>query len=544
MAERVVTVGDDFTLPSQVQVPPGTVASVRPSGGDDTAAIQAAVDAAEGGGTVLLGAGTFLVAGSIAIKSGVTLRGNGSTIQRTAGASSTSVVQATGTLGTATALTANVAVGAATVAVTSTAGLAVGGYLLLRDATYAYGTSGRNQEIARIADISGTTVTLAERTIGAYTTAATAEAVPLTPVVGASVEDVTINIPSGQDGGGVLTTLSVDVTVRRCEITGFSGRPGISFRESAGCRAEDNDVHDGRNLTSSGLGYGLQAAESSHHCTFADNRVRNVRECMFTNNVRHSAFVDNVIHGVEVNGINTHGSGCRDILFKGNVISGSNGAGIGVGHGADNTPDRNVNISSNIISGCASSGILVNSGSTIASRRSSGVSISDNTVRRFGLTVSAHAGIHVINSDAPTVNGNVIDGDGLGSNPDGIRLNKAEYGATVAENMVRNVLGRGFHLSNVTTEPVLFLGNRIYNATSWQFVVVSSSAPIPAVLVSNFSNGSTTSLLGTEVLIGNRLGAGWVGAPAVSGSRGGNAALASLLTALASAGLVTDSTSA
>ena len=52
-------------------------ADLVPSGGDDSAAIQAAIDGAGSGGTVTLGAGTFLIGTQLTIGNGVTLVGKG-----------------------------------------------------------------------------------------------------------------------------------------------------------------------------------------------------------------------------------------------------------------------------------------------------------------------------------------------------------------------------------------------------------------------------------------------------------------------------------
>lgn len=51
MVDRLVAVGDDLTLPAAVLVPPRRVVSVKPSGADDTTAVQTALTA---GGTVRL----------------------------------------------------------------------------------------------------------------------------------------------------------------------------------------------------------------------------------------------------------------------------------------------------------------------------------------------------------------------------------------------------------------------------------------------------------------------------------------------------------
>lgn len=66
MAHRVATIDDDFKLHTQITVPPSRVISVKPSGGDDTVALQAALTAASVGDTIAL-RGTYIVSSTLTL---------------------------------------------------------------------------------------------------------------------------------------------------------------------------------------------------------------------------------------------------------------------------------------------------------------------------------------------------------------------------------------------------------------------------------------------------------------------------------------------
>lgn len=72
MAKLLLAVAALLTLFPQL-----APAALMPSGADDSAAIQAAIDGAGAGGTVTLGAGTFLLKSQLQINNGVTLIGQG-----------------------------------------------------------------------------------------------------------------------------------------------------------------------------------------------------------------------------------------------------------------------------------------------------------------------------------------------------------------------------------------------------------------------------------------------------------------------------------
>jgi hypothetical protein len=76
-ADRVVTWAGNVGVPGDIPARSGICATLSPSGGDDTGALQGAIRDCPSGGVVLLAAGTFEVSAPIVVKSGITLRGAG-----------------------------------------------------------------------------------------------------------------------------------------------------------------------------------------------------------------------------------------------------------------------------------------------------------------------------------------------------------------------------------------------------------------------------------------------------------------------------------
>lgn len=282
---------------------------------NDTAAIQAALDAAAGK-TLHFPAGTYL-SGKLAVSAGTHITADASTVVVSAVTVATDhVFQAISTLGTATVLTANAAVRAISVAVTSASALAVGQLVCLRDTAYKFGTTGRNLEFNEIESIVGTTVTLKNRLIGSYTTANSAELVPVTtPKRDIVIENLYVQIPSTKDGGAFYFQDAYRCRLINCRSTGQKGQPGVQIWRSAYIDVQGGDFSDGQSQSTAGYGYGANIAQSSHHCVIRGATFRNVRECAVASNARYSGYVDCVSVGSYDNAFNAHADGAEDCFF-------------------------------------------------------------------------------------------------------------------------------------------------------------------------------------------------------------------------------------
>ena len=110
--------------------------TLNPSGGDDTAAINAALTACPAGQVVQLGAGTFTVSSAITVKSNTTLRGAGmgvTTIKGAAGLGSGYIVGISGgsSFGTSLSITAGMTKGSTTITTSAAHGWSVGDIILI-----------------------------------------------------------------------------------------------------------------------------------------------------------------------------------------------------------------------------------------------------------------------------------------------------------------------------------------------------------------------------------------------------------------------------
>ncbi|MCO6445198.1 MAG: hypothetical protein J5J04_14040, partial [Anaerolineae bacterium] len=236
---------------------------------DDTAALQAAIDALAlaGGGDLLLMSRDYLVL-DVTLKSGVNIIGRGDAkLIKNGGLDETYILKGEGALGASTAISAPVPIGATSFTVASAAGLAVGDWVIVRDATYVSGSAGRNQEINCIAGIAGTTITLQRPTHAAYS--GSQEMVKLTPVEAVRVEGVSFVIPTvagGNVGGCVYLQYAVGCAVRACRFRGAGGDASIGFDTVAFSEVEGCDFADGQNMSAGGYGYGIEFNEATHHC--------------------------------------------------------------------------------------------------------------------------------------------------------------------------------------------------------------------------------------------------------------------------------------
>jgi hypothetical protein len=376
---------------------------------DDTAAIQEAIDVAEdaGGGLVYFPLGTYLAL-SIVGKPGVSYCGHGATLRKNGGAVSTHILDLTGAVTTATeSLTVNASVGDTALTVASSADFAAGDYVLVRDGTYAYSTTGRNQELNRVVSVAAGAITVANRLIGDYATSSSAEIVKLSPITGVVVEGLTFSIPSGTDGGCVYGVLNYGTIVRDCVAEGMDDDGGFVFDQSAYVRITTSTVRDGQSLGSGGYAYGFVLNESCHHCAVTNCRAENIRENTYTNNVRHSMFTNNVVVGAYDGGFNTHGAGSKNILITNNIISASRSYGIAVSWTGALAADTDITVANNDIYQAGGHGISIASANGKENDR---IVVIGNRIRGYGVVTPAMNGIRIQESNRVLVEGNYVEG--------------------------------------------------------------------------------------------------------------------------------------
>jgi len=290
---------------------------------DNTTAIQNILNVARKGYSRVhfpsqnLNGKTVYICGKVQVYEGTHITSDAGVIIRSSVTTSTDhVFEATSTLGTGTALTANATKRDASVAVTSATGLTVGQIVCIRDNTYKYTTNGRNLEFNEIADITSLTVTLKNRLIGTYLTANSAELVPVTtPARNIKFENVCVDIPTSKDGGAFYFSDAYQCEVVNCRSTGQKGQPGVQIWRSAYVNVRGGDYSDGQNQSSAGYGYGINIAQSSHHCVAYEVNFKNIRENAVASNARHCGFVNCTAWSPYDSGFNSHADGSEDCYF-------------------------------------------------------------------------------------------------------------------------------------------------------------------------------------------------------------------------------------
>lgn len=278
---------------------------------NDKPAIQAALDNAltVGARIVVIPAGDYLISsGTLNVPEGVSLVGEGMGVSRLirGGSVATIVDLNGGSIGsTLTTLTANAAVGAATLTVTSTTGIAVGDWVLLLDdrAPDPDKPTRPNGELVRIASVnSSTSLTLVTTSptatqssyrgvsgtfddaalegIGSYLTSSNARLVAVTLAEGSSVRSLSIVNPtpgSVSSGVGISAGATWNAVISDVEISGIDGA-GINLGHAVGAKVTGCHIHDLVDDTvNDRYGYGINITGAASdiiisNCTFARMR--------------------------------------------------------------------------------------------------------------------------------------------------------------------------------------------------------------------------------------------------------------------------------
>jgi len=395
---------------------------------DDTAAINLAIATAPAGSSVRIpGPGPYLVL-ALAGKHGVSIESDGATLKKNGGGLDTHILNLTGSLSaTSEGLTANAAVGDTVLTVADSAGFAAGDFVLVRDATYKYGTTGRNQELNRVQSVTATTITLRNRLVGSYATASTAEVYKLNPMGDLTIRGLRFEVQIGSNtGGGLYGTLCYNVRVVDCQGLYPNDDGGFYFNQSAHCEVVGGGVRDGQNSGSGSYGYGV-IFDECQFCFARGVHTENVRENTMTNNTRFSGFDRCVDVGANDGSFNTHGSGCASCSIHGCTSVSAKASAISVGWSGHNAPDVDISVLDNVIVNPRSHGISVASPSGSRNQR---VLVKGNTIRGFGAAEIAAFGVFVGESDHVEVLGNIISGGGAnaayGVRADGSKWLKVE----------------------------------------------------------------------------------------------------------------------
>jgi hypothetical protein len=449
---------------------------------DDTAAIQSAINAVDTGGTVVIPAGTYKITAALTVATAVTITGTG-TIHQTASAH---------------------------------------GFTVTADNVTIEGITltGRH---------SGTvTLDVDEDAIHVFGASAAA------PISNVTVRDVTI---SGWGMYGVQLKWVEGFTVANCRITriGYAGVSATSSVRGLVCRNEISTISPG----SSGDMYGVALSRDETDSLTTDPHCSDI------------VVQGNVVEGVAWEALDTHGG--QRITFSGNVIRNCY-VGVAVVGSDDSTnttmwAPRDVVVSDNVIDsgaddGSAGYGISI-AGAPGATSADPAVeyatcSVTGNTIRGHGTEDNSISGaIYARNTEGLVVSGNVIERP----SPFGICLYYDNRGFAVVGNTMTDawsdtVLSPSAVASLAENNVGTIAGNSLRDG--------DKSATYTNVHGVNNTGGATTAItfgFNNFAAAANIASATTGLQPNITGSRGGNAALASLLTALHDLGLIMNNSS-
>lgn len=425
---------------------------------DDTAEIQAALDAASaaGGGVVQLPPGQIaLTSATITIPANVGLRGAGPgrtiLLQKywptnVSGFSSSgnALIMATGTQGTSLTCSA-VSPNATTITgISSTAGLSAGQYILLasQDVYWSGYSSRYKAEILRIASVdSASQISVTGIVRDSYTTTVTVT--PLTMTANVSISDLTIQ--NTEPGTTHATAIMWFNRVRNLRIDNVeligSDFAGIRLTNVHNGHISGYSAYDFTDVPSNGqLGYGVLAELATEAVTIDSCRFVKVRHAFTTGGYtptlggapRNIVVSNCVAQDCSEGAFDTHQTG-GEILFSGNTVIGTRsvgfssrsigcrfignsvsyaqggfvvwGEGGGVGHGTIIQGNVVRHIWGNFGIRVYDADRVVIADNLISGTQSAGIYISDNATRlsiinnrieNTGLSSSVKSGVHFV----------------------------------------------------------------------------------------------------------------------------------------------------
>jgi hypothetical protein len=345
-----------------------TCASLSPSGGDDTAAIQAALDACPADQVVQLSAGTFLISdqGLAITHSHITLRGAGPDATKLVAANPASMQYPIVIIGTRwykwmqpVAFSVDATKEGNTVTIAGDPGLAVG-ELVHVDETYdpsliyfnpatqngdyqgwgegRKGPQADSRPIGQameIASIQGNTITFTSTFHATYRTSHAAHlvrisngAVVVPAVKWSGIEDLAVSYGNGGDGGGNIRFFATAYCWARHIESSHSTGASFAFDGAFRSEVRDSYLHSTADPNPGGAGYGIvfdtytadSLAENDISWNF--NKVIAMRSSGGGNVVGYNYFEDGYGAGyatiVEVGLNGSHMAGSHHELFEGN----------------------------------------------------------------------------------------------------------------------------------------------------------------------------------------------------------------------------------
>lgn len=513
--------------------------------------MAAATAAAQSSGVVVLPPGVF-VADELLLPAGVSLQGSGvgaTTLKHTGVGSGLIRAQGAITARIAT-LTADAVKGATTLTLSTTSGIVAGDLITLSDG-FSYTTtdaSYKSGEMLRVKSVdsdSQVTVWGSVRgswatVFGSYTVANSAGVAVVHARQGFALSGLTLVGQANSDAVMVRIEYVDGVSISDIAVRG--GGAGIGIRTSRDVVVSGNTIRDLTDNVGAGVaGYGVYVMGPSENVVVTGNTFSRIRHGFTTMGTSlgmpHGVIVSgNIVSECTTAALDTHAAG-ESILLSGNIIT-SSVTGISI-------RSRRTRVEGNMLSGLTGHGI------NLAEENLADIAVTNNTI--YGPNPGGH-GIAAGIVRSLQIIGNMVFNAGA----DGISVNVQSSGVVIKGNTVvdagASATGRSLIKSALTSGAVADTGTwivventlRSTNATNVGRAIDLSSAGVTGATVArNIIVGAYGQAATVVLAIGSFIRENIRGdqaATTVSGSKGGNAALTSLLAALVANGVITDTT--
>lgn len=512
---------------------------------DATLHLQSLIDEAvtAGGGVVYLPKGTYLVSSTLMIHGdNVTLIGDGVDQTHIIGDSTTTGNTPIITVGNANttdpgyALTVDATIGDASITISTTdaANFAVDGYALVKSQKQvdSESTTKFAGELHKITDVTFGVISLSDILYDSYLISESASAAPITMVKNVELKNFSTSslaATSTLNSGHINAQFVENLTIENVEV-GPAWGAGIHVKSCLNVNITDCNIHD---IQGSSIFYGISIASASANVTVSSNRIARARHSVLLGGLsgtnaegvpRNVTVFGNVSTEAATAHYDTH-EPCDGVVFANNVALGRKD-GVATNVAGFTIRGRNVAVIGNIIKHIPGRGIH------IFGAQDGHVEIIGNYIANIH---TDGVGIIVDSSgtDAHLISGNTI----RDCDDSGIQCNGAVDDLVITGNSIVNcpLIGGNAAIFGNNSQRWVISGNKVVTNNE---AVQSSGTSTDWVIIGNSLQGDPVSLVGTNIVFGN-LGQT---IPQVTGSKGGNTALASLLTTLDNLGLIDDQT--
>lgn len=533
-----------------------TAYGVNAASANNTTALQTALNAAVSLGKPLdLPAGVIktnavTVAGPVAIAG----KGKGVTTIQHLGTGAAAIVASGSVTANVATVTADVSPKATSITVNSTAGIAAGDLIFLHDSfSYTSTDAGyKSGEMLRVSSVAGTTINIYGAVVGSwaalngiYTIANTARISKMNPLRGVTVSDLTLTGNPTLGTGAIRVDYCDKVALTNVDVERFGGF-GLGINNSRDVTITGYTVRDLTDDVPNGLaGYSIYLRGACQNVTITGGAISRVRHGFTTMGDTYGMPHNVTLSGMAISettaaGLDTHAAG-DGITFSGNTVMNCFQGLTARAH--------SVVIQDNVFRGTYGSHVI-----TLAEEN-----LRDYVIRGNTIWGSPGASSTITTRD-PVVSLTIVDNVIFDAGADGIMVNPGSTNVAITRNTIRNV-GRGatnrFHVragNSGTTVPGVSGGWTITDnlfiqgsGSAIRAIDLSTDGVTGATIVSNKISGTyaANSLTGLILATGSFIyNNPWISQapPAVTGSRGSNAALTSLLTVMAERGYITNNT--